>query len=283
MARQLRIEYPGALYHITSRGDGQENIYLSNMDMEMFLAIFATTCERYHWYCYAYCLMHNHYHLLIETPLGNLSKGMQHLNGIYTQQFNKKHQRVGHVFQGRYKGILVDKEHYLLELSRYIVLNPLRAKIVEHVSDWKWSSYSFMLNTLKSPPWLKVDALLDLFSNDKEKCQNAYIQFVQQGRKTTIWKNLKNQIYLGTEEFVNKTINYVNQEKLLEIPKIQYMPPETTVLSLDTYKQKYTSRDEAIYQAYISGHYTMKKIGDFFGLHYSRISKIFHQYQKTNL
>lgn len=94
MARQLRIEYPGALYHITSRGDGQENIYLSNMDMEMFLAIFATTCERYHWYCYAYCLMHNHYHLLIETPLGNLSKGMQHLNGIYTQQFNKKHQRV---------------------------------------------------------------------------------------------------------------------------------------------------------------------------------------------
>ncbi len=119
MARPLRIEFSGALYHVTSRGDGQEAIYLDDGDRVLFMEVLGEACEQYNWVVHSWCQMTNHYHLLIETPEGNLSKGMRHLNGVYTQRFNRKHQRVGHVFQGRFKAILVEKEAYLLELARY--------------------------------------------------------------------------------------------------------------------------------------------------------------------
>lgn len=141
MSRSLRISYAGALYHITSRGDGREKIYLSDNDREIFLSILNDVYNKFNWQFHAYCLMSNHYHLLVETPRANLSKGMQYLNGVYTQRFNRIHNRVGHVFQGRFKSILVEKESYLLELARYIVLNPVRAKMVSSVVDWPWSSY----------------------------------------------------------------------------------------------------------------------------------------------
>jgi len=140
MSRPLRIEFAGALYHVTSRGDRQEDIYQSNDDREVFLNIMSDVCERYNWVIHAYCLMSNHYHLLVETPDQNLSKGMRQLNGVYTQAFNRNNKRVGHVFQGRYKAILVQKESYLLELARYIVLNPVRARMVRFVKEWPWSS-----------------------------------------------------------------------------------------------------------------------------------------------
>ncbi len=124
MARPIRLEFAGALYHVTSRGDRQEDIYDVDNDRQDFLSILEDVCSRHNWICHAYCLMSNHYHLLIETPDANLSKGMRQLNGVYTQTYNRAHHRVGHVFQGRYKAILVQKESYLLELSRYIVLNP---------------------------------------------------------------------------------------------------------------------------------------------------------------
>ena len=125
MARPLRLEFSGALYHITSRGDRREDIFYNNSDRTLFLEILAHTCQRYNWLCHSYCLMSNHYHLIVETLDGNLSKGMRQLNGVYTQQINKKHTKTGHLFQGRYKAILVDKECYLLEVSRYVVLNPV--------------------------------------------------------------------------------------------------------------------------------------------------------------
>jgi putative transposase len=127
MARPLRIEFSGALYQLTSRGDGREDIFIDDSDRKIFLAILQQVYERFNWQCSSYCLMSNHYHLLIKTPEGNLSQGMRQLNGVYTQRFNRNHNRVGHVFQGRYKVILVHKDSYLLELSRYIVLNPVRA------------------------------------------------------------------------------------------------------------------------------------------------------------
>lgn len=136
MSRPLRLEYAGALYHITSRGDRREAIYEDDNDRNAFISVLEGVCDTYNWVCHAYCLMSNHYHLLIETPDANLSKGMRQLNGLYTQTYNRTHGRVGHVFQGRYKAILVEKENYLLELSRYIVLNPVRAGIVRSVRDW---------------------------------------------------------------------------------------------------------------------------------------------------
>ncbi len=151
MARQLRLEFPGGVYHVTSRGDGGEDIYLSARDKKIFLLILGAACERFNWYCHSYCLMTNHYHLLIETPLGNLSKGMHYINGVYTQKFNRTHGRVGHVFQGRYKSIVVDKNTYLLELVRYIVLNPVRACMVRQASEWRWSSYLAICGEVNTP------------------------------------------------------------------------------------------------------------------------------------
>jgi REP element-mobilizing transposase RayT len=141
MARPLRLEFAGATYHVTARGDGREDIYLSDADRRLFLAVLGSVAERFNWTIHAYCLMSNHYHLLVETPEGNLSKGMRQLNGVYTQDFNRTHHRVGHVFQGRYKAILVEKEAYLLELVRYVVLNPVRAGMVRTPGEWPWSSY----------------------------------------------------------------------------------------------------------------------------------------------
>ena len=130
MARPLRLEFAGALYHVTSRGDRREDIYLDDGDRQDWLAVLAHVCERFNWVVHAYCQMTNHYHLLVETVDGNLSQGMRQLNGLYTQRFNRRHRQVGHLFQGRYKAILVQKEAHLLELSRYVVLNPVRAGMV---------------------------------------------------------------------------------------------------------------------------------------------------------
>ena len=130
MARPLRIEYAGALYHLTSRGNARRPIFKDDKDRESFLNTLKRVNDRYHWLCHAYCLMNNHYHLVVETPEGNLSQGMRQLNGVYTQSYNRRHGRVGHLFQGRYKAIVVQRESYLLEVCRYVVLNPVRAKAV---------------------------------------------------------------------------------------------------------------------------------------------------------
>ena len=141
MARPLRIEFPGALYHVTSRGNARQRVFRDDEDRETFLATLAWVVARFRWRCHAYCLMDNHIHLLIDTPQPNLSRGMRQLNGVYTQRFNRRHRRVGHLFQGRFQAILVEKEGYLLELARYIVLNPVRAKMVKTPERYPWSSY----------------------------------------------------------------------------------------------------------------------------------------------
>ena len=141
MARPLRLEFPGAVYHVTARGDRQEPIFEGDDDRVAFLELLAKEVRQQGWLLYAFCLMGNHYHLLLETPEPNLVRGMRRLNGVYTQAFNHRHDRAGHVLQGRYKAILVDKDSYLLELCRYVVLNPVRAQMVSAVGEWPWSSY----------------------------------------------------------------------------------------------------------------------------------------------
>lgn len=160
MSRPLGLELAGGLYHITSRGDRREDIYLDDADRTKWLEFLGQVCDRYNWRCHAYCLMTNHYHLVVETVEGNLSQGMCQLNGVYTQYFNHAHHRVGHVFQGCYRGILVDKDSYLLELARYFVLNPVRAYMVREVKDWPWSSYGSMIGEQLAPEWLETDWLL---------------------------------------------------------------------------------------------------------------------------
>jgi putative transposase len=160
MARPLRIELAGGLHHVTSRGDRREAIYLDDQDRAEWLGVFGEVCDRFNWRCHAYCEMTNHYHLVVETPQANLSKGMRQLNGVYTQRFNRRHGLAGHLFQGRFKAILVERDAYLLELARYVVLNPVRAGMVSEVSAWQWSSYRAMVGLASSPPWLETDWVL---------------------------------------------------------------------------------------------------------------------------
>ena len=159
MARPLRIEFPGAFYHITSRGDRRAAIFEDDEDRETFSGVLAEVVERYNWICHAFCLMTNHYHLVIETVEGNLSQGMRQLNGVYTQASNRRHNRSGHLFQGGFKGIPVDEDAYLLEPSRYVVLNPVRAGMVDSPDRWPWSSYRAMTGRSPAPRWLAVDRL----------------------------------------------------------------------------------------------------------------------------
>ena len=163
MARPLRIQFPGALYHITSRGDRKEDIFHDRHDRIIFLEILESLITRYNWLCHAFCLMNNHYHLLIETIDSNLAEGMRQLNGIYTQKHNIMHETVGHVFQGRYKSILIEKESYLLILCRYIVLNPVRANVVRDPLEWEWSSYHVTAGFSDKPRFISTDWILSQF------------------------------------------------------------------------------------------------------------------------
>jgi len=220
MARPLRLEYPGGVYHVTSRGNARQRIYGSDTDRQGFLAILASVVNRSHWLCHAYCLMDNHYHLLIETPAANLSRGMRQLNGIYTQWFNRTHHRVGHLFQGRYKAIVVDKESHLLELCRYVVLNPVRAKMVRGAGQWPWSSYRATAGKREPPDYLTVDWVLGQFSEKKREAQEHYQVFVAEGMASeSPWSALKGQILLGSETFVEG-----HRRRLKETVRVKEIP-----------------------------------------------------------
>lgn len=231
----------------------------------------AQVCERYHWVCHSYCLMSNH--LLIETPESNLSQGMRQLNGVYTQRFNHSHRRVGHVFQGRYKAILVQKETYLMELARYIVLNPVRAGMVRFAKDWPWSSYRATAGFVNCPPWLMIDWLLAGFAQRKSRAIEKYRAFVEGGKgQSSPWQSLKNQIYLGNETFVDDMqCKMAADVNLDEVPSSQ---KRQVAKSLDYYASLSSERNACIYQAYLSGGYSMVEIAKYFGLHYSSVSKI---------
>lgn len=274
MARPLRLEFSGALYHVTSRGDRREPIYEDDEDRVAFLGVLASVVERFNWLVHAYCLMGNHYHLLIETPDGNLSKGMRQLNGVYTQHSNRRHGRVGHLFQGRYKAILVQKESYLLEISRYIVLNPVRAYMVRSAGDWPWSSYRATAGRVTSPDWLTIAWVLSVFGERSSEAQSAYRRFVSEGRgQPGPWADLAHQVFLGDEAFLDDMRVRIEQlnRPLAEVPRAQRAGRARRI---SDYEAEANTRDEAIARAYASGGYSMQEIGTHFGLHYSRISRI---------
>lgn len=280
MARPLRIEFAGALYHVTSRGDGREDIFLEEGDRTRFLEVLSEVCHRFNWAVHAYCLMGNHYHLVIETRDDTLAKGMRQLNGLYTQRFNREHGRVGHVFQGRYKAVLVQKDSYLLELARYVVLNPVRAGMVRSAKEWRWSSYRAMVGQAPVPPWLTTDWVLSAFAGRKTDAIDRYKAFVSAGKnQPSPWESLRNQIFLGDDQFVEEMQGLVAEERdLTEVPSTQRRP---VAKPLAHYVSKHRDRDEAIVAAYASGGYSLKEIGEHFGLHYSRISKIVRAHEKA--
>lgn len=273
MARPLRLEFAGALYHITSRGNRREVIYLTDDDRNAYLSTLAKVCDQFNWVVHAYCLMDNHYHLLVETPDGNLSKGMRQLNGVYTQYFNRTHRRVGHLYQGRYKAIIIQKEAYLLEVARYIVLNPVRANMVHTANDWLWSSYLATAGFISPPDWLNAEWIIAHFSKRKMTAIDRYRQFVADGKnQPSIWGQLRNQIYIGSDNYIKHIQTKIAENTdISEIPSSQRRPVPQPI---DYYEKKCKDRDQAMLAAYQSGGYSMKELANYFGLHYTSVSRI---------
>ena len=278
MARPLRIELAGGLYHVTSRGDRREDIYLCEADRQLWLDIFGDVCKRFNWACHAWCQMTNHYHVVVETVEGNLSQGMRQLNGVYTQRFNRIHSRVGHVFQGRYRAIMVEKDAYLLELMRYVVLNPVRAGMIAQAGDWLWSSYSAMVGMSRRPDWLQTDWVLGQFGSTHGEAVGAYMDFVRAGvGQPSVWDSLRGQIYLGSEAFVNRMqALLIDRSAMAEIPRIQRRP---LAKSLEYYRNTMADPKAAMVSAYATGDYTMQEIAKFFGVHYATVSRAVNKHE----
>lgn len=278
MARPLRIEYPGAVYHITSRGNDKKAIFKDDHDRKTFLEILAGVNKRYHWICHAYCLMDNHYHLIIETPEGNLSLGMRQLNGVYTQARNRRYKKTGHLFQGRYKAILIQKETHLLEVCRYVVLNPVRAGMVEEPQGWRWSSYRATAGKEAAHPCLTAIWILGQFSSTRAMAQKEYSRFVKMGiGKDSIWRQVKGQALLGEDDFSDSLAEHLKRhEDIPEISKSQRYagrPALEVILNEGVLRDK-LRRDKGIGEAVEKYGYTQRSVADYLGLHFSYVSRI---------
>jgi REP element-mobilizing transposase RayT len=282
MARPLRIQYPGAVYHVTSRGNERKAIFKSRRDRERFIEYLQSATERYGAAIYCYCLMDNHYHLLMETPEGNLSQIMQHINGSYTTYFNVKRKRAGHLFQGRYNAILVEADSYALELSRYIHLNPVRAGTATHPEEHSWSSYVHYIDGRNQPNWLQTSPILDYLGPNKADTQRRYQEFVQDKLGDSYPSPLKmatGGAILGREAFVEK----VQREHLDKTTKDRNLPalraltrnrPMDQIIGLveEHIEDKEMARKISIHLCHCFSGEKLRHIGEFFGLSESGVT-----------
>lgn len=280
MTRPLRIEFPGAVYHVTSRGDRREPIFEDDADRQAFVGIVALALNRFDACALAFCLMGNHYHLVLHTRQANLSALMRQINGVYTQAYNRRHAKVGHLFQGRFKAILVDRDAYLLEVCRYVDLNPVRAAIVADPAQWPWSSYRAHTGLTAAPSWLDTSAVYayllgyDAMSeHDRALAARRYATLVAQGKDVRLWDvALKGQIYLGDTAFMTRmqTLLAPEQASAVDVPSVQRRSwPKNLAHFFNNHP-----RNEAIALAHATGGYTMSAIAKEAGLSVSRVSRI---------
>jgi REP element-mobilizing transposase RayT len=264
MARPLRIEFPGALYHVTARGNARQSIFRDDDDRRLLLGTLEAVVSRYGWLCHAYCLMDNHFHVVVETPRANLATGMRHLNGVYSQRFNQRWGRSGHLFEGRYQAILVEKDPHLLELARYVALNPQRAGICA-AEEWRWSSYRATAGIDPAPCFLTVGWLLGQFSADRRAAQARYREFVHDGDDGSPLRDARGKAYLGSVPFVER--HRPRGQLAAEIPRSQREPVRPSLQEI--FGQ---AGDEAIALAYRHG-YRLREIAEHVGVHYATVSR----------
>ena len=286
MARSLRVEYAGAFYHVLNRGNAAGLIFKSSRDREKFLEYLGKTVERFFIRIHAYCLMPNHYHLLIETPEPNLSRAIQWINVSYATYFNRKRDRHGHLFQGRFKAILIEADEYLKQLSRYIHLNPVRAKLVDKPAEYVWSSYPSFTGLKKPPDWLESGWLLSQFGAKKKRAEKNYKRFVEGVDLEKIANpsdDVVGGLLLGSPEFVRwvKKVYLRPRDDAKEIPQLrqlkQDVSPEKVVAAvcevfqcdsgqiLKKGRKRNHARDVAIYLARDMTGLTTVRLGEFFG------------------
>ncbi len=273
MARPLRLELPGAIYHVTARGNERQAIYRDDGDRRTFLETLERVLSRFRWRCLAYCLMGNHYHLLIETPQPNLARGMRQLNGVYAQRFNRRHGRVGHLLQGRYGAVLVERGSHLLAAARYVVRNPVRAGLRRHPADWRWSSYRATLG-LEPPGFLALEALLAHFGETRVGARACYRAFVEQEGDEVLEPR---GVILGSDRFVEeRTADLLPSA---EVPRNHWRPLRPSVSEI----VRARAQDEAIAVAYRDHGYPMREIAAALGCHYATVSRRLRSFEQREL
>jgi putative transposase len=284
MARPLRLEHEHAVWHLTARGNEQREIFRDDRDRERFLLMLGETVARFGWRLFAWVLMSNHYHLLVQTPEPNLSRGMHWLNGRYAQAFNLRHKRCGHLFQGRFHGALVEKEAYLLTVARYVVLNPIRAGLLNNPADWRWSSYRQTAGIDPPAPWLASSDLLQSFGGANQGGCQEYVRFVGSADENSApWNDLVGQIYLGTPAWRARIGERIaSASRSPEHPRLQLQPgrpalhdiltvvARTFDLSVDLLRSGHattsTARGVAAFLAFEDGLYRQTDIADAVGI-----------------
>lgn len=266
MSRPLRIEFPDALYHVTARGNERKRIVRDDEDRLLWLGVLDRTVRRFDWKCHAFCLMRNHFHLLVQTPRANLARGMRELNGVYAQAFNGRHRRVGHLFGGRYCAVLVERETHLLSTARYIVLNPERVDDgAIRVDRYRWSSYRATVGLDTTPELLTTDWILGQFARNREQARRRYRAYVYAGRDTDA-PPVRAQIYRGSDRFVR-----VHQPYSVDDPEIRREQREPVAASLEAVLA--TGSNEALIRAYYDHEFRIREIAAAMGVHYSTVSR----------
>lgn len=277
MARPLRPEYAGAIYYVSSVGNRGQSVFQNSADGNAWIEILKGVCGRFRCRCFGYCLMSDGYHLVIETPKPNLSKAVRQLNGVYTQRSNKLHDTDGHVFRGRYKSIVVEKEKYLLPLMAHIFLLPLRAGFVKHPNQFKWSSCRYLYGKDEAPEYIDLEWFSEAFSSDTD----SFDEFLEENRSRDVISETRKQIYLGDDEFIELVQKKTKKgPHSKDIPKYQLTKPVSSILN--GLERSGHSRDEAIAKTYLTGDYTLREVADAVSVHYSVVSKIVSEYERSS-
>ena len=285
MARPLRIEFAGAFYHVTSRGNERKPVFRSKADRERFLSYLDSAHHRYGARIHVFCLMDNHYHLLLETPRGNLSQILHHINGAYTTYINVKRKRTGHLFQGRYRAILVDKDAYCQELSRYIHLNPVRAGVVGKASGYPWSSYRYYVGKEKEPEWLTTELVLGYFEGSEGRKRGRYREFVEGAEATGMKSPLEKVVastFLGSEDFitgVKKEFLGIKKVDMRNVPAVRKIYRGPALEEIEKAMEHEVKVEDSLYRkfcVFLSHQYSglsLEEIGAHFGMKGSAVSQ----------
>jgi putative transposase len=291
MARPLRIQYPGAFYHITARGNERKDIFRDERDRERFLGYLETAVVRYKAVIHVYCLMNNHYHLLMSTPAGNLSQILRHINGAYTVYYNKRHHRFGHLFQGRYKAILIDADEYAAELSRYIHLNPVRAGLANLPEGYPWTSYLNYIGRKKSPGWQRTEWLLRYFGKSPAEAQRKYRAFVQAKVGAAEGNPLKEVVastLLGGPDFIEgiKRKYLGGRKRNRDVPAVAALTRQTPQkieekVWLEFQDMPEHAKKAAIYLSHKFSGLSLNEIGKQFGIRESAVSQASRRFESA--
>ena len=276
MSRPVRIEFPGAIYHITSKGSKGQTIFRDREDRAVFLNILDNVVSRFSWLVHSYVLMDEHFHLVVEIPEANLSKGMRQLNGVYTQHFNRRHDEDGPIFQGRFKSVLFEKSSYLLPVCRHVVLNPVRVGTPSQLNRYRWSSFRATAGDAKSPSFLHTSDLLAGFSKREKVSRRKFREYVEEGIDSdSPLLERSNQVLLGSAKFIREMQPILQGEKMAKRgPKQARRRRSLSALFRTVDSKTRAERNELIRRAHLDYGYTLMDIGEHLGLHYTTVSKV---------